>query len=243
MSATAAAAERRAAPGGRLAAMQAAFAHRAVWAIGARLFRFRLEIDGQERIPAGEPVIVAGAPHRNWIDGFLLLMAFPPAPRVVFLGSEGGLFNTWWKRLVLTVVGGFEPVSTTSATNKDALDGALAILARGDRLGIFPEGWDHLDGAPDVLPPFRRGVAFIAQKSGRRTVPVALAGSKPLWRGKTLRVRIGESISPPLADAGKAEQQVWADDLRDTLQAMVPPQPPEPADGHTPWPWLTTVFN
>lgn len=226
-----------------VASAQAAFAHATVWAIATRLFRFRLEIEGRNLVPPGEPVIVAGAPHRNWIDGFLLLMALPPQPRVIFLGSDGGLFNKWWKRAVLTAVGGFEVVAAGSATNKAALDGAQAVLARGDRLGIFPEGWDHLQDPPETLARFRRGVAFIAQKSGRRTVPVAVSGAKPLWRGKTLRIRIGEPIAPPAADAGKAEQQAWADALRDTLVALIPPPPPEPADGEKPWPWLTTVFD
>jgi 1-acyl-sn-glycerol-3-phosphate acyltransferase len=226
-----------------MGAVQAGFAHRMVWGIATGVFGFRLEIEGRERIPPGETLLVAGAPHRNWIDGFLLLMAMPPQPRVVFLGSEGGLLNTWWKRRVLALVGGFQLVSTTSATNKAALDGALAVLARGDRLGIFPEGWDHLQAAPETVPPLRRGVAFIAQKSGRRTLPVALAGSKPLWRGKTLRVRIGDPIAPPPTDAGKPEQQAWAAGLRAALQDLIPPQPPEPADGRKPWPWLTTLLD
>jgi 1-acyl-sn-glycerol-3-phosphate acyltransferase len=223
--------------------LRATVAHRVVWVLGAGVFRFRIEIAGRERIPPGEPLIVAGAPHRNWIDGFLLLMALPPEPRVIFLGSEGGLFNTWWKRAVLAAIGGFEPVSATSALNRAALDGAVAVLARGDRLGIFPEGWDNLDAPPDTLPPLRRGAAYIARESGRRVLPVALAGAKPLWRGKTLRVRIGDPIVPPPPDADRPTQQAWTDALRGALQALIPPQPPEPADGRKPWPWLTTLLD
>ncbi len=222
---------------------QAAVAYRVVWAVAAGLFRFRIEIEGRERMPPGEPLIVAGAPHRNWIDGFLLLMALPPEPRVIFLGSEGGLFNTWWKRAVLAVIGGFEPVSGSSALNRAALDGAVAVLARGDRLGIFPEGWHNLGAPPETIPPLRRGVAFIARESGRRVLPVALAGAKPLWRGKVLRVRIGDPLAPPEPDAGRAEQETWKEHLREALQALVPPQPPEPADGRKPWPWLTTLLD
>lgn len=228
---------------GALYRLQAAFAHRVVWAVATGLFRFQIEIEGRERIPRGEPLIVAGAPHRNWIDGFLLLMALPPEPRVIFLGSEGGLFNTWWKRAVLAVVGGFEPVSASSALNRAALDGSIAVLARGDRLGIFPEGWDNLAAPPETVPPLRRGGAFIARESGRRVLPVGLAGSKPLWRGKTLRVRIGDPLDPPPPDASRAAQEAWTDALRGTLQSLIPPQPPEPADNRTPWPWLTTLLD
>jgi hypothetical protein len=44
---------------------------------------------------------------------------------------------------------------------------------------------------------FRRALAFVAQQSRRRVLPVALAGSKPLWQGKTLCVRIGTPLDPP----------------------------------------------
>ena len=138
---------------------------------------------------------------------------------------------------------GFEAVSFSSAVNREALTAAQEVLRRGDRLGIFPEGWDHLDGPLREIGPFRRGVAFIAQQSGRRVLPVALTGSKPLWRGKTLRVRIGPPLDPPAPDAGRAEQQAWSDGLRATLQALIPPEPPEVPAARRRWPWLTDLFN
>src|SRR5215207_5606874 len=152
-------------------AFQAHFTTSGVRFIGTRLFGFRIEVSGRENVPPGQPLIVAGGPHRNWVDGFLLLVALPPTPRVMFLGSEH-VADQLWKRL-------------------------LVFVARGERLGIFPEGWNHLDDPGREIGDFRRGLAFIAQQSGRRVLPVALAGSKPLWRGKTLRVRIGIPLDPP----------------------------------------------
>ena len=163
-------------------------------------------------------------------------------PRVVFLASEN-VSDRWWKRLLVRLAGGFEPVSTTSALNRDALQAALLVLARGDRLGIFPEGWDHLEGPLREIGPFRRGLAFVAQQSGRCVLPVALAGSKPLWRGKTLRVRIGIPLDPPPLNAGKVAQQTWSDRLRATLQELIPPEPPEIPLERRRWPWLTDLFN
>ncbi len=222
--------------------MQARFARQVVRLIGTRIFGFRIEVSGRENVPAGEPVIVAGGPHRNWDDGFLLLVALPPEPRVVFLASEN-VSDRWWKRILVRLAGGFEPVSTTSTLNREALDAALLVLKRGHRLGVFPEGWDHLDSSMREIGDFRRGVAFIAQQSGRRVLPVALAGSKPLWRGKTLRVRIGTPLEPPLMNAGKAAQQTWSDVLRTTLQNLIPPEPPEIPLEQRRWPWLTDLFN
>lgn len=210
--------------------------------IATRIFRFRIEVRGREHIPPGESLIVAGAPHRNWIDGFLLIVAMPAEPRLNFLGSETA-DDLWWRRIVVRLVGGFEPVSTTSALNRAALAAALRVLARGDRLGIFPEGWDHLEASSREIGEPRRGVAFIAQQSARRVLPVALAGSKPLWRGKTLRIQIGPPLAPPAPSARKDEQQDWSDALRATLQALLPPEPPEIPVAERHWAWLTTWLN
>ena len=222
--------------------IQAHFTTSGVRFIGTKIFGFRIEISGPENVPAGEPLIVAGGPHRNWIDGFLLLVALPPRPRVVFLASEH-VSDRWWKRVLVRLAGGFEPVSTTSTLNREALAAAHLVLTRGDRLGVFPEGWDHLDGPLREIGEFRRGLAFIAQQSGRRVLPVALAGSSPLWRGKTLRVRIGSPLPPPPANAGKAAQQTWSDELRSTLQDLIPAEPPENPVKQRWWPWLTDLFN
>ncbi len=93
------------------------------------------------------------------------------------------------------------------------------------------------------IGPFRRGLAFVAQQSGRCVLPVALAGSKPLWRGKTLRVGIGTPLHPPPLDAGKAAQQAWSDMLRATLQDLIPAEPPEIPLEQRRWLWLTDLFN
>jgi 1-acyl-sn-glycerol-3-phosphate acyltransferase len=227
---------------GPIATLQAHFTTGGVRFIGTRLFGFRIEVSGREHVPAGQPLIVAGGPHRNWVDGFLLLVALPPQPRVVFLASEN-VSDRWWKRLLVRLAGGFEPVSTTSALNREALDAAQLVLARGDRLGVFPEGWDHLADPMREIGDFRRGLAFVAQHSRRRVLPVALAGGKPLWRGKTLRVRIGPPLDPPPIEAGKAAQQSWSDQLRATLQELIPPEPPAIPLARRRWPWLTDLFN
>ncbi len=227
---------------GPIRTFQAHFTVGGVRFIGTRIFGFRVEVSGRENVPAGEPLIVAGGPHRNWVDGFLLLVALPPEPRVTFLASEN-VSDRWWRRALVRLAGGFEPVSTQSTLNREALDAALRVLKRGDRLGIFPEGWDHLEDPMRQIGDFRRGLAFIAQQSGRRVLPVALAGSKPLWRGKTLRVRIGTPLDPPPMDAGKVAQQTWSDGLRTTLQELIPPEPPEIPLEQRRWTWLTEIFN
>jgi 1-acyl-sn-glycerol-3-phosphate acyltransferase len=221
---------------------QARFTWLVVNLIGRGLFGFRIEVRGREHVPAGEPLIVAGGPHRNWVDGFLLMLALPALPRLTFLASEN-VSDRLWKRILVFIAGGFEAVSFTSVVNREVLAAAQEVLRRGDRLGIFPEGWDHLEGPMREIGEFRRGVAFIAQQSGRRVLPVALAGAKPLWRGKTLRVHIGPPLNPPPADADRAAQQAWSDELRAILEGLIPPEPPAVPVERRRWPWLTDLFN
>jgi 1-acyl-sn-glycerol-3-phosphate acyltransferase len=204
------------------------------------LLRFNIEVEGLEFVPQGEPLIVAAAPHRNWIDPFLILQVLPPLPRTYFLAAADTTGNRWWKRIAIELAGGMVPVATRGQLNRDGLELSLAILQRGNRVGIFPEGWGPKSD-PEIMP-LKRGVAFISQHSGRRVLPVALAGTTDLWRGKTLRVRIAPPLDALAPGAGRQEEQIYVEDLRTVLQNALPPELPEPPDGKKPWRWLTRAI-
>lgn len=208
--------------------------------VGKGLLRFNIEVEGLELVPRGEPLIVAAAPHWNWIDPFLILLVLPPLPRTYFLAAADATSNRWWKRILIQLAGGMVPVATRGHLNREGLELALGILECGNRVGIFPEGWGAKPD-PEIMP-LKRGVAFISQHSGRRVLPVALAGTTDLWRGKTFRVRIAPPLDalPPAAD--RHQEQAYVDALRAVLQEAVPPQPEEPLDGRKPWRWLTRAL-
>jgi 1-acyl-sn-glycerol-3-phosphate acyltransferase len=207
---------------------------------GKGLLRFNVEVEGSELVPRGEPLIVAAAPHRNWIDPFLILQVLPPLPRTYFLAAADTTGNQWWKRIAIELAGGMVPVATRGQLNRDGLELSLVILKRGNCVGIFPEGWGAKPD-PEVMP-LKRGVAFISQHSGRRVLPVALAGTTVLWRGKTLRMRIAPPLNALALGANRDEEQSYVDFLRAALQDAVPPEPAEPPDGKKPWRWLTRVI-
>jgi 1-acyl-sn-glycerol-3-phosphate acyltransferase len=208
--------------------------------LGKGLLRFKIEVQGLEHVPNGEPLIVAAAPHRNWIDPFLLLAVLPPLPRLYFLGSDDAPTNRWWKRLALEIAGGFAPVKTRGGLNRDGLETSLAILRAGNRLGIFPEGW--VPGPADEIAPLKRGVAFLSEHTGLRVLPVGIAGTSELWRGKPLRVRIGPPLGALGPNASRVEEQAYVDRLRAAIEAELPPPPPEPTDGKKPWSRLTRLI-
>ena len=208
--------------------------------VGKGLFRFTIEVEGLELVPRGEPLIVAAAPHRNWIDPFLILQILPPLPRTYFLAAADTAGNRWWKRITIELAGGMVPVATRGQLNRDGLELSLAILERGNRVGVFPEGWGAKPD-PEIMP-LKRGVAFISRHSGRRVLPVALAGTTDLWRGKTLRMRIAPPLDALAPGASRHDEQTYVDTLRTVLQNAVPRPPPEPPDGKKPWRWLTRAL-
>jgi 1-acyl-sn-glycerol-3-phosphate acyltransferase len=214
-----------------------------VLAIARWPLRLRLDVRGLQHVPAGEPLIVAAGPHRSWIDSFVLLMALPAEPRLWFLGSAAAMFRSWPRRATLRLAGGVVPVETYGGLNRAALATSVAILAAGNRLAVFPEGWEEMDAAPDALEPFKRGAAFLSQHSGRRALPAGLAGTQEVWRGKTLRVEFGPPLPALPPAAGRAAEAAWTAELHAAVAAVLPPLPPEPAAGRKSWTWLNGVLR
>jgi 1-acyl-sn-glycerol-3-phosphate acyltransferase len=226
-----------------LSRIQARVGRRLLSVIGRRLFGFKFDLRGLEHVPPGEPVIVAAAPHRGWIDSFLIIIALPPSPRVYYLGSAQAMFNRWWKRAILGLMGGVVPVSSLGQLNREGLETSLTILNNGGSLGVFPEGWGHLDDDPNQIGEFKRGVAFLSQRSGRRVLPVGLAGTNQLWRGKTLTLQVGPPLDALDPKAGKAEQQAFTNQIRAAIQSVAPPPAAEPAGNKRVWQWLTRLLG
>jgi 1-acyl-sn-glycerol-3-phosphate acyltransferase len=74
---------------------------------------------------------------------------------------------------------------------------------------------------------FKKGFAHFAVRSGTPVVPVAISGTKDLWLGKTIRIRIGE----PIEIAGRNSDSVH-EQARQRLQELLPeyvePSGPKP---------------
>jgi 1-acyl-sn-glycerol-3-phosphate acyltransferase len=150
--------------------------------IGAVLFRtaWRGRRYGDVNVPAQGPVIYA-ANHTSFMDGPLV---FGLAPRPVHFIVKEEMFHgpIGW---VLTQCGQI-PIDRTVA-DRGALTAALAVLKRGDCIGIFPEG---RRGRGDFSEA-HAGTTWLALASGAPVVPVAILGTR----------RTGQSINgfaPPL---------------------------------------------
>lgn len=169
-----------------------------VWQIVKVLWRPTLT--GSEHIPAHGPVILASN-HLAYSD-----TVFLPAQverSVNFLGKSG-IFEgrSPLKRLIAAVMRGIRviPVDRSGGSaSRAAIETGLAVLRRGEVLGIYPEGTRSPDGR---LHRGKTGVARFALASGAPVVPVAMIGSHEAQRGRRVfprrRPRIRAVVGPPV---------------------------------------------
>jgi 1-acyl-sn-glycerol-3-phosphate acyltransferase len=136
-------------------------------AILDRFFDFRVE--GLEHLPANGPVLVA-ANHHNYLDGVVLAAA---APRpIAFLVMprvwRATPLHPWLHRRIGSI-----PLNL-SRPDVGALRRALAALAEGQAVGIFPEGPFSVRGRLEAGLP---GVGLLALRSGVPVVPAGIHGT------------------------------------------------------------------
>ena len=74
----------------------------------------------------------------------------------------------------------------------------LDLLAKGEAVGLFPEGTRSKDGK---LQPPQAGIGLLVQKSGAPVVPVALSGTHemmPVGQNKLKRAPLTVTFGKPL---------------------------------------------
>jgi 1-acyl-sn-glycerol-3-phosphate acyltransferase len=202
------------APDGRRAAVG-----RAAWRAVFRTF-YRTQIVDDHLVPATGPLIMA-ANHSGLVDG-PVVMGLAPRPahfmvkKEMFHGISG---------VILRAVGQI-PVDRTVA-DRTAIGTTLAVLARGDVVGVFPEG---SRGAGDVAAVLA-GVTFLALASGAPVVPVACLGTRPEGGGpgrlvrpfSRLAVVFGEpfTLQAPAGVPRREANRLLTEQLRQRLAAHV----------------------
>jgi 1-acyl-sn-glycerol-3-phosphate acyltransferase len=151
------------------------------------VFRFRIETSGQEHLPKGGYLLVAGA-HRGWMDPFVVMHALPLEPRCWFLGSGPSTFTSRWREALIHRLGGLMPVWRGGLGVESHVRSARAVVDAGAVFVQMPEG--TVNGPQGRLGPFRPGAALIAIRTGAPIVPLAMAGTEELYIGRRMASRV-----------------------------------------------------
>lgn len=149
-------------------------------------FAFKIRFHGEENMPQTKGYILA-ANHVSIVDP--LFIGIGCKKNVRFM-AKVELFKNPILRTILNWVGTF-PVSRGTGDHT-AIDKAVAVVERGDVLGIFPEGTRSKDGK---LGRAKSGAVVVAAKTGGDIVPVGIrTGEKTLWR-RNIDVYYGKPIT------------------------------------------------
>ena len=151
-----------------------------------------LDVSGAEYVPKTGPAIVA-ANHRSMLDVPVLVMA---CPRPITFMAKRELFGDPLRRWAFHTMGGF-PVRREIADIR-AIDVALAVLERGQVLGMYPEGTRSRTGQ---MLPFLKGAAWLALRTGAPIVPCGISGTahEPQENGGgSWRKHVRIAFGPPL---------------------------------------------
>ncbi|HUG49216.1 MAG TPA: lysophospholipid acyltransferase family protein [Candidatus Limnocylindria bacterium] len=223
-----------------------------------RLCAIRLRVVGRENLPQGG-YILAAAIHRNWIDPLVVLRALPREPRPWFMGGAPTVFDRRWKERLLHRLGGFLPVWRGGADVGVHIAAASAVIEEEAVLVLFFEG--AVSGPPDrVAPASRAGAGLLALRTGAPIVPFALAGTRELYRGKRIGVRIlpavtlaellGEEWPPVPPPPGTRDELRLAHRITRRLAERIDPELPallawSEDPPHTPrrWRWLSRLLR
>jgi 1-acyl-sn-glycerol-3-phosphate acyltransferase len=175
------------------------------------LFGYR--VYGGDKVPSEGPLIVASN-HTQYADPVLVCVA---VPRRLQWMAKKQLFALPFRKF-FEFIGSF-PVDREGG-GRGAIRAALAFLAEGWALGIFPEGTHRGAGASREA---KSGVVVLALRSGASVLPVhvgKLPGPRSRLRGQRLHIFVGEPVHMDPALRGGAEYRAAADEIMHTIYAL-----------------------
>ena len=171
---------------------------------------YRLEVRGQENVPATGPLVVTGN-HESILDPFILAAAIPRPMR--YLAKS----ELWRVPLIGAWLDSVEAIPVQGGRSDTvAIESAVAALEVGQVVGIFPEGGVQREG------PWLRGASRMALAAGAPLLPVRLLETrKALGRGSIGFPPLAALIGEPIAVDRAEPTGAVARELTDRLQAAV----------------------
>ncbi len=245
---------------------------RLAWRGAAAALGFRVRVMGKEHLPSGADGrsaggwILAGIPHRSWVDPFLPWGWLPAEPRQCFFGDARTMARSPLRRWVMLRLGGVIPIPSRGgrATFETHLAAAGEVIAAGAVFTLFPESGFMVPAG--TARPVAAGLGYIALRTGAPIVPVVIGGNDQLFLGRRLTVAVlpgrtwqgwaNEAPGEPVAaDAavpapGTAEERRLAHRVADGFHAGTARAVREAWEAEIPapgvrrrWTGLTTLFR
>jgi 1-acyl-sn-glycerol-3-phosphate acyltransferase len=172
-------------------------------------------VSGVENLPAQGAVVLA-ANHLTTYDVFPIQLALP---RPIYFMAKAELHENKMLDPILRQLGSF-PVQR-GAKDEWAMAHASEVLARGQVLGIFPEGTRSRDHS---LRTAKTGAARLAIAANCPLVPLALTGTYDLlrkgWKRAAVHVELGKPLYPGRDDSALS----LTDTLMFAIAEMLPPK-------------------
>jgi long-chain acyl-CoA synthetase len=194
----------------------------------------RPRIMGRGNVPANRNLLVV-ANHASHVDFGLVSYALGAIGReLVVLAAKDYFFNNGIRRFIATNFTRLIPFDRERA-QLESLDEAMAELAAGRSVLMFPEGTRSPDGA---ICDFKSGVGYLALNSGCDVLPIRIDGTHAVLgkgslipRRAPVELRIGRVITNAGLRAlvenidGAGAYRKVADHLRATVIGLSQPVP------------------
>ena len=174
---------------------------------------FGYTLHGGDRVPAEGPLVVASN-HGQYADPVLVCVA---VPRRLQWMAKKELFVFPFKEF-FRFIGSF-PVDREGG-GRAAIRAAIAYLAEGWALGIFPEGTHRGDEASRQA---KSGVVVLAARGNAPVLPVhvgRLPGPLARLRGGRLHIFVGEPIQLDPGLRGGAAYRAAAEEIMISIYAL-----------------------
>ncbi|MFT4176333.1 MAG: lysophospholipid acyltransferase family protein [Luteolibacter sp.] len=186
-------------------------------------FTMRIRHCGLERVEDAGGALLAVS-HLSHLDPVIVSALLQ---RKVSWVSRKEFFRNRWMRPVLQYGGAFQVDRQGNAL--PTVREGLKRLARGEMVGIFPEG-EVVSGAESMFygGRIKRGVCLLSAYSGKPIVPVVVLGSDrlrevdpwlPAKRGK-LWVYCGEPIPAMVSAKGRIGREMFARELETAFRRL-----------------------
>ena len=150
-----------------------------------RLSGVSVEVVGKDNIPAGRPIIFM-ANHQSNFDILTLLAHIPAQFRWI---SKKEVFHIPLMGPAMRRAGYISIDRENRERAIQSLEDAAQIIKHGKSVMTFPEGTRSHDG---TIRPFKKGLFYLAIKSGVPIIPISIIGSRKIMPRKSLHIDPGE---------------------------------------------------